>query len=291
VEPTNRLLTHRLETLLPKLMAEADLDMWLVLNREYAEDPVYFTLVPQPAFAARRTTMLVFARREDGGIDRLTVNRYPLGEPYEAAWEGGDLDSQWRALGELIVERSPRRIGIDVSRDWPVADGLTRGLHQRLLEVLPAAYAERLVPAEELVIRWLETRTEPELELYPHVVRLARGVIAEVFSPRHVVPGVTTTDDLAWALRQRFADLDLPIWFMPYVNAQRPGEPCEEDTDFCGVEGVVRPGDVLHTDVGICYLSLCTDTQEMAYVLRLGERKPPPGSNGRSRSATAGRTC
>ena len=81
VEPTNRLLTHRLETLLPKLMAEADLDMWLVLNREYAEDPVYFTLVPQPAFAARRTTMLVFARREDGGIDRLTVNRYPLGEP------------------------------------------------------------------------------------------------------------------------------------------------------------------------------------------------------------------
>ena len=48
VEPENRILTERLETLLPRLLAEAGLDMWIVLNREYAEDPVYFTLVPQP---------------------------------------------------------------------------------------------------------------------------------------------------------------------------------------------------------------------------------------------------
>jgi hypothetical protein len=34
---------------------------------------------------------------------------------------------------------------------------------------------------------------------------------------------------------------------------------------------------VLHTDVGICYLKLCTDTQEMAYVARLGETEPPAG--------------
>lgn len=276
-EPTNELLRHRMETLLPTLMEESGLDMWLVLNREYAEDPVYFTLVPQPTFAARRTTMLVFHRKDDGSVDRLTVNRYPLGDPYESAWEGGDLDSQWKALGELIVERNPRKIGINVSRDWPVADGLTRGLHQRLLEVLPDEFESRLVPAQDLVIRWVETRTEPELAVYPHVVRLARGVIAEAFSSKTIVPGVTTTDDVAWAIRQRFADLDLPIWFMPYVNTQRPGEACEEDTDFCGVEGVIRPGDVIHTDVGICYLSLCTDTQEMGYVLRLGEEAVPAG--------------
>ena len=33
--------------------------------------------------------------------------------------------------------RDPARIGINVSRDWPVADGLTHALHNRLLEVLP----------------------------------------------------------------------------------------------------------------------------------------------------------
>ncbi|MCG8459389.1 MAG: aminopeptidase P family protein [Holophagales bacterium] len=273
----NAMRVHRLETLLPGLMKEVGLDMWLVLNREYAEDPVYFSLVPQPTFAARRTTMLVFHLLDDGTLERLTVNRYPLGDPYVAAWQGGDLDSQWQALGELIDEKAPEKIGINVSRHWPVADGLSKGLHERLLEVLPEGYEERLTSAEDLVIRWVETRTEPELAVYPHVVSLARGVIAEAFSARVITPGVTTTDDVAWFLRERFQELRLPIWFMPYVNAQRPGLACEADEPFCGTTGTIHPGDVLHTDVGICYLALCTDTQEMGYVPRLGESGVPPG--------------
>ncbi len=275
IEPENRMLADRLENLLPELMAETGIDLWLVLNREYAEDPVYFTLVPQPTFAARRTTMLVFHLQDDGSVDRLTVNRYPLGEPYEAIWQGGDLDEQWQALGELIAERDPERIGINVSRHWPEADGLTHGMHQRLQEVLPDAMDDRLTSAEDLVVRWLETRSEMELEVYPHVVSIARGVLAEGFSSRAITPGVTTTDDVAWYLRERFEELGLPIWFMPYVNIQRPGIECEEDTPFCGISGVIRPGDVLHTDVGICYLKLCTDTQEMAYVPKAGEEDVP----------------
>ncbi len=282
VEVVNRMLRDRLDNLLPRLMREAEIDLWLVINREYAEDPVYLTLVPEPVFAARRTTMLVFHDRggemnEAGSVERLTVNRYPLGDLYQAAWEGGDLDEQWQRLAAVIAERDPRRIGIDVSRHWPVADGLTASLHERLLEVLGEELAGRLVSAEDLVIRWLETRTDAETEVHARAVAIARGVIAEAFSDRVVTPGATTTDDIAWYIRERFSDLDLPIWFMPYVNLQRPGVECGPDTDFCGISGVIRRGDVLHTDVGICYLRLCTDTQEMGYVLRLGEDAPPPG--------------
>jgi len=277
VAPENRMVADRLENLLPRLMNESGLDMWLVLNREYAEDPVYFTLVPQPAFAARRTTMLIFARNDDGGVDFLSVNRYPLGEPFEAEWSGGNLDAQWTALGELIAERNPERIGINVSRTWPEADGLSHGLHRRLLEVLPEGFEQRLVSAENLVVRWMETRSKAELEVYPHVVTLARGVIAEAFSNRVITPGVTTTDDVAWFIRERFESQGLPIWFMPYVNVQRPGQDCTAGSEFCGVEGIIRRGDVLHTDVGICYLKLCTDTQEMGYVLKAGESDVPDG--------------
>jgi Xaa-Pro aminopeptidase len=277
IEPENRMVRERLETLLPRLMAETDLDMWLVINREYAEDPVYFTLVPQPSFAARRTTMLVFHRQADGSVARLSVNRYPLGEPYSSAWAGGDLDAQWKALAEVIVSRNPKRIGINVSREWPVADGLTSALHARLREVLPAEFASRLVPAEPLVVRWLETRTASELAVYPHIVSIARGVIAEAFSSRVITPGVTTTQDVAWYIRGRFESLGLPIWFFPDVNRQRQGVACESDAPFCGDSGVIEPGDVLHTDVGICYLKLCTDTQEMGYVVRLGETDVPEG--------------
>lgn len=277
VAPENRMLQERLDHLLPQLMDDADLDLWLVIAREYAEDPVYFTLVPQPSHAARRTTMLIFDRQPDGSVKRLSINRYPFGAPYESAWAGGDLAAQWKALGELIGKRDPGRIGINVSTEWPVADGLTKGLHEQLLAVLPAGYAQRLVPAEKLVVRWLETRSASERAVYPHVVGLARGVIAEAFSAQVITPGATTTQDVAWYIRQRFESLGLLIWFMPDVNFQRAGNDCAVDVPFCGDEGVIQPGDVLHTDVGICYLKLCTDTQEMAYVARVGERAVPDG--------------
>ena len=272
----NALVAERLENLLPQLMDETDIDMWLIINREYAEDPIYFTLVPQPSFAARRTTMIIF-HRHDGVLDKLTVNRYPLGDPYESAWEGGALDEQWEALGALIAEKNPTRIGVNVSRDWPVADGMTHGIHERLMAVLSPELQARIVSAEDLVVRWTETRSEHETEIYSHVVGLARQVIGEAFSSRVITPGVTTTDDVAWYLRQRFEDLNLPPWFMPYVNVQRPGVPCAEDQAFCGITGVIHRGDVIHTDVGICYFKVCTDTQEMGYIAHIGEDDVPRG--------------
>jgi Xaa-Pro aminopeptidase len=275
IEPENRMVADRLENLLPALMEETGIELWLIINREYAEDPVYFTLVPQPSFAARRTTMLLFHLQEDGTVDRLSVNRYPLGEPYQVGWDGGNLDEQWAALGEILAERDPATIGINSSSTWPEADGLTHGLHQKLLDVLPDGFEDRLVSAEALAVRWMETRSEQEQAVYPHVVSIARRAIAEGFSNRTITPGVTTTDDVAWALRDYFESRGLRIWFMPYVNIQRPGVECEADTPFCGISGVIQPGDVLHTDVGICYLKLCTDTQEMAYVMRAGEYEVP----------------
>jgi len=277
IEPVNRALEERLTELLPRLMGEVGLDMWLVINREYAEDPVYLTLVPEPVFAARRTTMLVFHDPgDDEEVERLTVSRYPLGGLYEAVWQGGDLDEQWERLAEVIEERDPQRIGINVSRHWPVADGLTASLQDRLEESLGPELSQRLVSAEELAVRWLETRSPLEQESYPHIVALARGVIAEAFSNRVITPGATTADDVAWFIRQRFADLDLEAWFMPDVDIQRRGTDCEEDSPFCGeTDVVIQPGDLLHTDVGVCYLRLCTDTQEMGYVLRPGEEKVP----------------
>ena len=274
----NRLLRHRLDELLPRLMREAGLDMWLVINREYAEDPVYLTLVPEPVFAARRTTMLVFFDRgPDQGVERLTVSRYALGDFYRSAWaEGGTRDEQWERLGEVIRERNPSKIGIDVSRDWAFGDGLSHGLHEQLMDVVE--WPDRVVSAEDLCIRWLETRTGPELQIYPHIVKLARSVIAEAFSSRVITPGVTTTDDVAWFLRQRFADLALDVWFMPTVNLQRRGDVADSESPFLGVSGgIIQPGDVLHTDVGIHYLRMNTDTQEMAYVLLPGEADVPAG--------------
>ncbi|MEM8710088.1 MAG: M24 family metallopeptidase [Planctomycetota bacterium] len=278
-EAVNRMLRDRLDGLLPKLMREAGLDMWLVINREYAEDPVYLTLVPEPVFAARRTTMLMFFDRgEDEGVERLTVSRYDLGDFYASAWDGGSDDEQWARLAEVIEERDPKAIGVNTSEHWAFGDGLSSGLEKRLRRALGDELIPRVQSAESLAVRWLETRTEMELEVYPQIVHLARQVIAEGFSNRVITPGVTTTDDVAWYLRQRFTDLGLPAWFMPYCNVQRRGLLPDDGSSFWGKSHeVIRRGDVLHTDVGIRYLRLNTDTQEMAYVLRPGEEDVPEG--------------
>jgi Xaa-Pro aminopeptidase len=278
VKPINDMVTDRLDNLLPQLMQEADLDMWLVINREYGEDKLFYTLVPQPTFAARRTTLLVFSKQPDGSIERFSVSRYPIGELYPTVWQGGSNSEQWQRLAEVIAERDPQRIGINISEDWALADGLSVGLHKQLLNSLPSKYQNRLVSAEKLAIRWLETRSEKELQVYPQVVTIARRVIAEAFSNKVITPGVTTTDDVAWYLRERFEELQLRPWFQPYVNIQRQGDKTTKDDAFIGESNrVILPGDILHTDVGICYLNLCTDTQEMAYVLKLTESEIPKG--------------
>ena len=82
---------------------------------------------------------------------------------------------------------------------------------------------------------------------------------------------------MEWYIRQRFTDLGLSTWFSPDVNRQFAQLACTGATPFCGDSGIIQRGDVLHSDVGITYLRLNTDTQEMGYVLRRGETDVPEG--------------
>ena len=276
----NRLLEARLDALLPTLMRETGVDMWLVIAREYNDDPVFLSLVPKPRFTARRTTMLVFFDRGDEGVERLTVSRYPLGAMYEAAWEGGDLDAQWQRLAEVIAERDPQTIAVNTSDTWPVADGISHSLYSKLVASLSTELQARVRSSERLVVRWMETRTEGEVEVWQRAVAIARETIARAFSSEVITPGVTTVGDVSWFIRTRFEEEGLEPWFHPDVNRQWEGADFGENAPFLGDgsrDGIIRRGDVLHTDVGLCYLGLCTDTQEMGYVLKLGESEPPQG--------------
>jgi Xaa-Pro aminopeptidase len=276
----NAIVEERLETLLPGLMREAGLDMWLVIAREYNDDPVFLSLVPKPRFTARRTTMLVFFDRGEEGIERFTVSRYPLGSLYEAVWEGGDLNAQWERLGEVIRERNPKRIGVNTSDMWPVADGLSHSLYEKLLDAVGPDLSDRIVSSEALVVRWMETRLEREVEVWQRAVGIARETIARAFSSEVITPGVTTLGDVAWFIRTRFEEEGLEPWFHPDVNRQWQGADFGKEAPFLGdgsSDSIIRRGDLLHTDVGLCYMGLCTDTQEMGYVLKLGESDAPRG--------------
>ncbi len=268
----NDWLRDRLDTLAPRLMREAGVDMWILVAREYAEDPVLATMFDAETFHARRRTILVLYDPGEGKpVERLTVSRYGLGGLFTPVWTPESQPDQWKRLSEIVAERNPKRIAVNSSAATALADGLSHSQHEALRAAL-GPFASRIVSSEPLAVAWLETRTMAELAAYPGIVRMAHAIIAEGFSNRVIVPGKTTAKDVVWWYRERIAGLKLQTWFQPSVAIFRKGVAAE-----MGGDTVIQPGDMLWTDFGITYLALNTDTQHLAYVLRPGEREPPAG--------------
>jgi Xaa-Pro aminopeptidase len=280
----DRWLTQRLLDLLPGLMDRAGIDLWVVVGREYNEDPVLATLLPAGWLSARRRTILLFHRSDDG-VTAAAVSRYPVGQ-FLPAWEPDERpgltpeQSQWAAVRRFVDQAAPRTIGVDVSAVFAHADGLSHTEHQLLVAAL-GPHAERLVSAEELAVGWLETRLPEEIAALHAMNRLVHRVIDEAYSPAVITVGETTALDVAWWIRQRFADLGVDGWFQPTVGLQRAGSPPadERGTALPGVpyDAVIEPGDLVHCDVGLSTLGLMTDTQRNGYVLRPGESAAPAG--------------
>lgn len=269
-----QILRKRLQTVLPQAMREAGIDMWLVICQEDDYDPVFKTMVPLRVWAPILQMLIFFDKKNEGGVECINLSQTALGDLYSKPWSGNNHNEQWELLSKIISERDPQKIGINIgSVEW-AAGGLTKNLYDQLVSALPGKYVERLTSAEAAATRWLETLTDEELQYYPHLVRLTRTVISRCFSSATITPGVTTIDDLEWAFWQFSQDLGLDISFIPFFRIIRR----ETDKQIFPIEDrVIRPGDLLHCDVGNRYLRLCSDLQEWAYVRHVGENDAPSG--------------
>jgi len=261
------LLDDRLKNLLPGLMRREGFDMWVIISREYNEDPVIKTMLPATWMASRRTTMLVvFDKGADKDVEYLAVARYDVGKVFKRSWNPEQQPDQWKQLAKIVEERNPKKIGVNKAPSYGHADGVSSNDFDELLKGLSRPLQPRVISAEKLAVSWLETRTEKEMIIYPQICRIAHEIITEGFSDRVVQPGVTTTEDVVWWYRERIKQLKLDTWFHPSVEIQRNGS---DDSN------VIIPGDLLHVDFGITYLRLNTDTQQHAYVLKAGEKEAP----------------
>jgi hypothetical protein len=272
-------LEERVETVLPEIMRRSGIDMWVVIAREYNEDPVIQTLLPATWQSARRTTMLVaYDPGNNKPLETFSISRYNAGELFQTKWDRESQPDQWKALAEMISSKDPHKIGINKSTTFGLADGLSATHYDQLMEVLPEKYRSRVVSAEPIAIGWLETRTSSEMTVYQNIVRMAHQIIAEGFSEKVIQPGITTTDDVEWWYRDRIRERGFTAWFHPSVSIQRANlERFDHLSTFSGDKNpkTVVPGDLLHVDLGITYLRLNTDTQQHAYVLRPGENAAP----------------
>ncbi len=282
---SNEILEWRLDSILPKVMRREGIDLWLIINFEYDEDPVYLSLVKKPAYNARRLSILIFHDSPKEGFKKLTANwwgKWSCGPMYESIFTDRKKGSnhQFTVIAEYIKKHNPQKIGINYADHYDYHDGFSHGLglsaflKEKLERALEPKYKKRLVSAEKVCMGWFETRSPRELELYRHICGVSHDLIAEFYSNKMITPGTTNVKDLQWRIKQRTAELTLDTWFHPSIEIKRSPE---DSAKYGKDDEIIRWGDIIHCDIGISYLSLNGDMQHNAYVCRKGESGPPKG--------------
>jgi Xaa-Pro aminopeptidase len=259
-------------------MAEADVDAWVILVRENANDPLALHLGGENAGApagililregtAVRSVMLsgfgeAIALRELGVHDSVVV--------YDAA-SGGLLGG----LAERLVKANARRIAIN-SGNLAIADGLSATQREAMENAFGPELSSRLVSSTALVSRWLAIKLPAEVEIMRRAAELTVQLEEEAYAS--VVPGRTRDSDLAVFLKRRMQELGVTDGWSP---AQNPSVNSGSDRGHSHAsDRIIQPGDVIQTDFGIKVHGVwVTDIQRFAYVLRPGEEVPPRRSS------------
>ena len=266
----------RLDNLLPELMSKNGIDMWIIITREYNEDPIIKTLLPPTWLNARRRTILVFSFDESTKkTESVAISRYNFGKNIKSIWDKEKKPNQMLALKDYIDKVNPKKIGLNYSENFALIDGISKSDYELFYSSISDDIKQRIVSAENLGIQWIETRTKLEKEIYKNLVSITQNIINEAFSNKVIEPGKTTTDDVVWWMREKVLELKLKTWFHPTVDVQR-----NEKSDLYAFDGkskydIIQPGDLVHCDFGISYLTLNTDCQQIAYVLKSDEKEAP----------------
>ena len=275
LEENHQIRRDKFDLVLPEIMRERQVDMWIHVMREAVPD----------SFGANElgseSGVFVFTDRGGDRIERAILGRrwgaahrgwgeknYRLIEDSEAydiiaapvriqeplAGPMTEYDYRFKGLREFVAARDPQRIAVNFKHHlgpWVTyrgeIDGLSHTDYVLLAEELGEEYASRLVSSEWVMMDYINRKVPSEIELLKKMRQDELRQVEEALAA--VVPGVTKTRDTELTVMRR----------MRTGQSQRGRS--------AGWEGaVVQGGDILAAPSQGVY----------AYVLREGEAGPPP---------------
>ncbi len=257
----------KFDLILPEVMRENGIDMWITTVREGDYGPLYEDL------GRGYPSSLGFYVFTDRGGDR--IERAAMGVGGYLLEECGvyDIVTGSTNLGSFVAERDPSRIGVNMARNIGAADGLSHTSYQAIREELGETYASRLVSAEKLVSDFRSRRVTTEVAAFAEAGEISRELAERAFSNEVITPGVTALEDVAWWLMDQLLARGLGSSFdMPSIYITGP-----EGIEATSNDRIIQRGDLLMIDWGVGFLNLYTDMKRIAYVLKEGEREAPPG--------------
>lgn len=256
-----------------KILQEKDVDLWLTFVREtmLAADPILPLIYGEGDLTWHSALLIsrsgqriaIVGHYEAEAVQRLGA--YTQVIPYHHGIGEG--------LRELIASLDPRQIAINTSLSDPLADGLTHGMYQLLLDILSdTPYATRLISSEDIIHALIGRKTEGEIARIRAAVEATEEIFVETFN--FLQPG-QSEQEIALFMQKRAAARGVGLaWSAencPAVNAG-PDSP----VGHSGPTALrVQRGHLLHFDFGVRKDGFCSDIQRVVYFLAEGETQPP----------------
>ncbi len=266
-ERLKRIRQDKFDLVLPQVMRENGIDMWITMIREanygtlhsdlgngYTMTEGYYVFTDRGGERIERAAL---------GIDGYLIENSDVYDVFEPA----------ERLAEFVRERDPERIGVNTSLSIGPADTLSHTGYERLVETLGEPYASRIVSAEKLVSDFRSRRVTTEIAAFAEAGEISRTIAERALSNEVIRPGVTTLEDVAWWMMDRLLENGLDSSFgLPSVYVTGP-----DGVAAVSTERIIQRGDLIMVDWGVGYLNMFTDMKRTAYVLRDGETEAPAG--------------
>ncbi|MCU1319155.1 MAG: Xaa-Pro aminopeptidase [Edaphobacter sp.] len=260
------------------MMRRHNIDMWVVVNEEFHNDPLTEYIAPPRPYTGNRD---IFVFLDTGTtLRKVAITGYAeenVKRFFEEEDEPKPADQQ---LAALYAQYHPKRIGLSIDARRGVQRSLTRDSYLLLAKSMGEGAESHFVSAADLIEEYLDTRLPEEFESYKTLVELTDQITKRAFSNEAITPGKTTVGDVRRWLYDAMWAAGVGTWFQQDLRLQRKGLVPTTSRGFLGIAAektVIQPGDVLHVDFGISCMGFSTDWQKMAYVLRPGERDVPEG--------------
>ena len=278
----------KLDYVLPTAMRRNGVDMWIVIDHGRGTEPLMLDLGIETAYGQG---IYVFHDSGEGRVERYALSGpgssdlaalcgvYDPLPPIMEAPEGEE-PSQFQSI---VFERDPERIAVNIvpenirGEGVHVADGLSHKDYNFLVRELGATYAERFVPALDLLADFHGEHVASEIVEMSKVGDITRRGLERALSNEVIVPGETTYMDVSRWLEEHRESMGLRrTWFpsFAFVDTEYDGY----QRFFSGrVERVIQRGDLVYIDWGLKRNNFASDVKRTAYILREGETAPPAG--------------
>ncbi len=261
----NQIRLDKFDLILPEVMRENKIDMWIIMNREGNFDPLYHFLGEG---YVGHTGYYIFTDTGKPRIERavLGIDGHLLEESKAYDYFGSESE-----LKDFVAKRDPKQIGLNISKDIGGADGLSYSGRQELAEILGSKYEARFVSAEKLYSDFRSRHVNTELAAFAEAGDYSYRIAEQALSNDVITPGITTLEDVAWWMKEQLFKNNLASSFgMPSVYVTGPS-----GIEATSSDRIIQRGDILMLDWGVGYIDYYTDMKRMAYVLKPGEKEVP----------------